>query len=98
VTTDLSDAAPTVALMNDLTERQQQILTFERKWWKYAGAKEAAIRDLFDCSATRYYQELRALIDLEQAYVYDPMLVKRLRRIRDERGLARRHPAGRRLG
>lgn len=94
----LSEVSPTVDVMDDLTERQQQILAFERTWWKYAGAKETAIRDRFGCSATLYYQELRHLIDLEQAYVHDPMLVKRLRRLRDERDFRRRHPAGRGIG
>ena len=44
-----------------LTEREREILAFERQWWKYAGAKEQAIKDLFDMSATRYYQVLNAL-------------------------------------
>lgn len=83
--TVLSDVAPTVASVDDLTDRQQQILAFERKWWQYPGAKDTAIRALFDCSATRYQQELRHLIDLEAAYVHDPMLIKRLRRLRDTR-------------
>jgi len=46
-----------------LSERDEQVLAFERQWWKYAGAKEQAIRELFDMSATRYYQVLNALID-----------------------------------
>lgn len=87
----LSDLAPTVRGMEILTERQQQILTFERRWWKYAGAKETAIRELFGCSATRYYQELRELIDSPAALCADPMLVRRLQRLRDER---RRRRAG----
>ena len=68
-----------------LSERDQQILGFERQWWKYAGAKEQAIRELFDMSATRYYQVLNALIDDPAALVVDPMLVKRLRRMRASR-------------
>lgn len=68
-----------------LTDREREILTFERQWWKYLGAKEAAIRELFDMSGTRYYQVLGALIDRPAAWEYDPMLVKRLRRLRDER-------------
>jgi hypothetical protein len=85
----LSDPPPRVTRVDDLSERQQQILTFERQWWKYAGAKQTAIRDLFGYSATRYYQELQQLLDLPAAYVFDPMLVKRLRRLRDERRQAR---------
>jgi len=78
-----------------LTPRDQEILAFERQWWKYAGAKEQAIRELFDMSATRYYQVLNALIDRPEALATDPMLVKRLRRLRSARQRAR---SARRLG
>ncbi|MCL2091161.1 MAG: DUF3263 domain-containing protein [Micrococcales bacterium] len=72
-----------------LSERDQQILAFERQWWRYAGAKEQAVRELFDLSATRYYQVLNALIDEPAALAHDPMLVKRLRRMRTSRQRAR---------
>jgi hypothetical protein len=78
-----------------LSSRDREILTFERQWWRYAGAKEQAIRELFDMSATRYYQILNALIDSPDALEYDPMLVKRLRRLRTTRQRAR---AARRMG
>lgn len=78
-----------------LSERDRQILEFERQWWKYAGAKEQAIRDLFDMSATRYYQIVNSLIDTPAALAFDPMLVKRLRRMRASRQRAR---SARRLG
>jgi len=79
----------------DLSERDREVLAFERQWWKYAGAKEQAIRELFDMSATRYYQVLNALIDSPAALAHDPMLVKRLRRMRSTRQRAR---SARRLG
>jgi hypothetical protein len=78
-----------------LTRRDRDILAFERQWWKYAGAKEQAIRELFDMSATRYYQVLNALIDTPEALAADPMLVKRLRRLRASR---QRQRSARRLG
>lgn len=78
-----------------LSGREQEILTFERQWWKYAGAKEQAVRELFDLSATRYYQVLNAMIDRPEALSHDPMLVKRLRRMRQSRQRAR---SARRLG
>ena len=87
----LSTAAPTTGL----SERDREIIAFERQWWKYAGAKEQAIRELFDMSATRYYQVLNALIDSPAALASDPMLVKRLRRMRATRQRAR---SARRLG
>ncbi len=78
-----------------LTRRDRDILAFERQWWKYAGAKEDAIKELFDLSATRYYQVLNALVDTPAALAADPMLVKRLRRVRATRTKAR---AARKLG
>lgn len=72
-----------------LDERERAILDFERQWWKHAGAKEDAIRSEFSLSAARYYQVLGALIDRRAALVYDPMLVKRLQRMRDARSAAR---------
>lgn len=78
-----------------LTEREREFLAFERQWWKYAGAKEQAIRELFDLSGTRYYQILNALIDRPEALAHDPMLVKRLRRMRQSRQRTR---SARRLG
>jgi hypothetical protein len=78
-----------------LSRREREILAFERQWWKYAGAKEQAIRELFDMSATRYYQVLNALIDTPAALAADPMLVKRLRRLRASR---QRQRSARRLG
>jgi hypothetical protein len=80
---------------SSLSERDRRILEFERQWWKYAGAKEQAIRDLFDMSATRYYQIINSLIDNPEALAFDPMLVKRLRRMRAARQRAR---SARRLG
>jgi hypothetical protein len=88
VSTQSSDAAT-------LSERDAEILAFERQWWKYAGAKETAIRELFDMSATRYYQVLNALIDDPAALAAEPMLVKRLRRMRSTR---QRERSARRLG
>jgi hypothetical protein len=78
-----------------LTDREREILAFERQWWRFAGAKEQAIRELFGLSATRYYQALNALIDRPAALAADPMLVKRLRRLRTTRQRAR---AARRSG
>lgn len=82
-------------LTDGLTRREHDILAFERQWWKYAGSKEDAIKELFSMSATRYYQVLNALVDRPEALAADPMLVKRLRRLRASRQKAR---AARRLG
>jgi hypothetical protein len=92
---DAARAAEPTPGGDELSDRDRQILEFERQWWKYAGAKEQAIRDLFDMSATRYYQVLNALLDNPAALAADPMLVKRLRRMRASRQRAR---SARRLG
>jgi Protein of unknown function (DUF3263) len=81
--------------LGQLSARDAEILTFERQWWKFAGAKEQAIRDKFQMSATRYYQILNALIDKPEALAQDPLLVKRLRRLRATR---QRNRSAKRLG
>lgn len=73
----------------ELSERDRRVLAFERQWWRYAGNKEQAIRELFGMSGARYYQVLNALIDRPDALAVDPMLVKRLRRLRTARQQAR---------
>ncbi len=77
------------ALASGLSSRDERVLVFERQWWKHAGAKEEAIRAEFGLSAARYYQLLNAVLDRPEALVFDPMLVKRLHRIRDARTEAR---------
>ncbi|RPF19827.1 DUF3263 domain-containing protein [Myceligenerans xiligouense] len=79
----VGDAAePSDATAAGLSDLEREILAFERKWWRFAGAKEEAARELFDMTSTRYYQVLNALIDTPAALAHDPMLVKRLRRMR----------------
>ncbi len=69
----------------DLDERSRAILEFERSWWHTPGSKEGAIRQRFGLSAARYYQLLNRLIDSPEALRHDPMLIKRLRRLRTAR-------------
>jgi hypothetical protein len=80
-----------------LSERDLRVLAFERQWWRHAGAKEQAIREDFGLSSARYYQILGALIDSPAALAHDPMLVKRLQRLRDSRTATRAERA-RRMG
>lgn len=72
-----------------LSDTDRAILDFERGWWKAKGRKEAAILELFGLSGVRYYQVLVRLMDDPDAYAYDAMLIKRLRRLRVERQRAR---------
>lgn len=72
-----------------LSDRDQAILAFEAEWRRHEGAKEEAIRTDLGLSPARYYQLLGRLIDTAEAQAHDPMLVKRLRRLRDARARAR---------
>ena len=73
----------------NLSDRDKAILDFERSWWRLPGPKEVAIRERFDLSATRYYELLSSLLESPAALEYDPLVVRRLRRLRDRRRRAR---------
>lgn len=79
-----------------LSDRDRAILDFERTWWTEPGPKEAAIRANFKLSPTRYYQLLTELLGDHEAVVYEPLVVRRLWRTRDQRRRARYE--GRRAG
>ena len=68
-----------------LGDRERSILDFERTWWTQDGPKETAIRRQFELSPTRYYQLLNQLLDSPEAVEYDPLVVRRLRRLRSAR-------------
>ena len=72
-----------------LTPLEIKILEFERTWWRHAGAKESSIKELFNLTPPAYYQMLNNLIDRNEALLAEPILVKRLRRIRDARTATR---------
>lgn len=76
-------------MLGELTERDRAILALETSWPRHGGAKEEIIRAQLGMSAARYYQLLGRLIESEAALEYDPMLVRRLRRIRDARSFQR---------
>jgi hypothetical protein len=73
----------------ELSAVDAAILEFERTWFTYGGAKDHAIRERFDLSAGAYFQRLSVLLDDPRAYAHDPILIKRLRRIRDSRQRSR---------
>lgn len=75
--------------MAHLSERDLEILEFEKRWLTHRGAKEEAIRVTFRLSAARYYQLVNALIDSPAALMAEPQLVYRLRNARKRRTTAR---------
>lgn len=72
-----------------LTDRDRAIIEFERTWWSEDASKESVIRERFELSTTRYYELLGELIDSDEAYEFDPLVIRRLRRLRDRRRRAR---------
>jgi Protein of unknown function (DUF3263) len=92
---DGAGGAPGAGAAAGLPAREREVLAFERQWWRHAGAKEEAIREQFGMPATRYYQVLNALVDRPEALAADPLLVRRLRRMRAAR---QRHRPERILG
>jgi hypothetical protein len=72
-----------------MTDRDRAIIEFERTWWSEDSSKESMIRERFELSTTRYYELLADLIDSDEAYEYDPLVIRRLRRLRDRRRRAR---------
>jgi Protein of unknown function (DUF3263) len=86
----LIGARPAASLVGmALTDRDRAILDFERSWWTEVGPKDTAIRERFELSGTRYYQLLTELLDDPDALDYDPLLIRRLRRVRERRRRAR---------
>ena len=75
-----------------LTQRDRDILDFERSWWTATSPKDVQIRERFELSTTRYHQILNEMLDTEEAMAYDPLVVRRLQRQRDRRRRARLEP------
>jgi uncharacterized protein DUF3263 len=75
--------------LSSLDQRSTEVLDFEREAWKLTVTKERAIRERFGFSPSRYHQLLHRIIDRPEALIYDPMLVRRLRRVREVRRRAR---------
>jgi IS4 transposase len=88
----VTDPRPAESPRTELDESEQRLLAFERAWADRVGNREAAIRAEFGVSSARYYQMLYALIDSPIAVRHDPLLVRRLQRLRDSRRRARARP------
>ncbi|MFT3876879.1 MAG: DUF3263 domain-containing protein [Propioniciclava sp.] len=68
-----------------LSAADAAMLDFEARWWSASDSKDAEILARFGLSGPRYYQHLNALIDRPEALAYAPLLVKRMRRLRERR-------------
>ena len=80
---------PTAEPTTGLSERDAAILAFEKSWWAADASKASEIRERFSMSTTAYHQILNGLLDDPAALAAEPLLVKRLRRLRESRQRAR---------
>ena len=76
-------------MLGDLTDRDRAILALEAAWPRQNGMKEETIREKLGMSPARYYQLLGQLIETDAALEAEPLLVRRLRRLRDSRASQR---------
>ena len=88
----MTDPHPVQPPRTELDDTELRLLAFERAWSDRVGNREAAIRTEFGVSSARYYQMLYALIDSPIAVRHDPLLVRRLQRLRESRRRARARP------
>ena len=80
--------------MTPLSDLDAAILDFEETAPRSIGRKEEAIRAQLDISPVRYHQRLNLLLDAPAAAQSHPLLVARLRRLREEREDTRRAAQG----
>ncbi len=71
---------PTCAVMLD--ERSAAMLDFERAWWNNDEPRDQVIRARFQCSPEEYHAELTKVLDDPAAMDHDPLVVRRLKRLR----------------
>jgi hypothetical protein len=81
-----------------LTDQERAVLDFERSWWTADGVKEVLIEQRLGLTASRYYRQLNELLDRPDALEHDPLVVRRLRRLRERRRRARLEGAQARRG
>jgi hypothetical protein len=85
----MSAARASMVHVQQLTERDREILEFEERWPVPSGAKDHAIRQALGMRPARYYQLLNALIEKPAALAGEPMLVRSLLSVRARRTASR---------
>lgn len=69
----------------DLTDLERALLALERDWWRDGASRAEAARRRLGLSAGEHARLAGALVDRPEAEAHDPVLVRRLRRMRDAR-------------
>jgi hypothetical protein len=65
-----------------LSERHAAMLDFERSWWNADQPRDQEVRARFQCSPEEYHAELTAVLEDPAAMDHDPLVVRRLKRLR----------------
>lgn len=73
----------------ELDQGLRAVLDLEHTWWTLSVPKERVVRERLGLTPARYHQLLNRALDLPEAVAYDPMLVRRLQRVRQARRQAR---------
>ena len=69
----------------ELSQRDRAILDFEQSWWESATPRDQAVREQFQLTESEYAEGLNQLVASEAALLAEPLLIRRLRRLRDRR-------------
>lgn len=77
-----------------LTSKERRVLDFERFWWKFPGPKDRDITKVLGLSSADYYRVLREVLNKPAALAYDPLTVRRLRRVLERARTALPRPTG----
>lgn len=85
----MSDLYRIVGGVEGLTEREAAILAMAKRRFVFPGQREAALRDELGLTGTRYHQLLARIIDTPAALAAEPVLVRRLLRLREQRAARR---------
>ena len=64
-----------------LTSSDRRILDFERGWFLHPEPKDRSITDVLGLTPAQYYDRLRDLMSTPAALAYDPLTIRRLRRM-----------------
>jgi hypothetical protein len=74
--------SPRANLARMLSERHAAMLDFERGWWDSDEPRDQVIRARFQCAPAEYHAELTRVLDDPAALAHDPLVVRRLKRLR----------------
>ncbi len=64
-----------------LSPADRRILDFERGWFLHPEPKDRSITDVLGLTPAEYYDRLRDLMTTQAALSYDPLTIRRLRRM-----------------